>query len=67
MPGRVHVTERVARAAHHHFEFELRGRTDVKGKGPMHTYLLAGPREMACNMAGRSAHSADDLITAKRN
>lgn len=45
MPGRVHVTERVARAAHHHFEFEPRGRIDVKGKGLMHTYLLVGPRD----------------------
>lgn len=45
MPGRVHVTERVARAAQHHFEFEPRGRIDVKGKGPMHTHFLIGPRD----------------------
>ena len=59
MPGRVHVTERVARAAQHHFEFEPRGRIDVKGKGPMHTYLLIGPRDTAHNIAAvRSAAPA---------
>lgn len=45
MPGRVHVTERVACAAHHQFEFEPRGSIDVKGKGPMHTHFLVGPRD----------------------
>jgi adenylate cyclase len=55
MPGRVHVTERVARAAHHHFEFEPRGRIDVKGKGPMHTYLLVGPRDTTPNIAAGRA------------
>jgi class 3 adenylate cyclase len=45
MPGRVHVTDRVARAAQHRFEFEPRGCIDVKGKGPMYTHFLAGPRK----------------------
>ena len=44
VPGRVQVTERVARAAQHQFEFEARGQIDVKGKGAMRTYLLVGPR-----------------------
>jgi adenylate cyclase len=47
MPGRIHVTERVARAAQHQFEFEPRGRIDVKGKGPRHTHFLVGPRDTA--------------------
>jgi adenylate cyclase len=47
VPGRVHVTERVARAGQDHFEFEPRGRIQVKGKGPMHTHFLVGPRKAA--------------------
>jgi adenylate cyclase len=47
VPGRVHVTERVARAAQHQFEFEPRGPIDVKGKGPIHTYFLIGRRDSA--------------------
>jgi adenylate cyclase len=42
-PGRIHVTDRVARAAAHLFGFEARGPMQVKGKGPMTTYFLAGP------------------------
>ena len=44
VPGRVQVTERVARAAQYDFEFEARGPIEVKGKGVMGTYLLVGPR-----------------------
>jgi class 3 adenylate cyclase len=44
VPGRIQVTERVARAGQHQFEFEARGTIDVKGKGAMRTYLLVGER-----------------------
>ena len=44
VPGRVQVTERVARAAQPEFDFEARGPVEVKGKGAMRTYLLVGPR-----------------------
>ena len=44
LPGRVHVTERVALLAHHQFEFEARAPIEVKGKGTMSTYFLIGPR-----------------------
>jgi guanylate cyclase len=44
IPGRIHVTERVARAAHQEYEFEARGPIEVKGKGAMRTYFLVGPR-----------------------
>lgn len=40
VPGAVHVTERVRAHLAHTFEFEDRGTIDVKGKGPMRTYLL---------------------------
>lgn len=45
VPGRVQVTERVARAARDQFEFEERGLIDVKGKGVVRTYLLVGPHQ----------------------
>jgi adenylate cyclase len=44
IPGRIHVTERVALAANRSYEFEARGSIDVKGKGKMLTFLLVGPR-----------------------
>lgn len=44
IPGRIHVTERVALAANRSYEFEARGSIDVKGKGKMCTFLLVGPR-----------------------
>jgi guanylate cyclase len=53
VPGRVQVTERVARAAQHQFEFETRGSIDVKGKGAMRTYLLVGPRFASPTKTGR--------------
>lgn len=43
LPGRIHVTERVARAAGHLFRFEPRDPVHVKGKGEMATYFLLGP------------------------
>ena len=43
LPGRIHVTARVAEAAGHLFRFESRDRLHVKGKGEMTTYFLVGP------------------------
>ena len=42
--GGIQVTERARDRLIHAFEFERRGVVDVKGKGPMTTYLLLGPR-----------------------
>jgi adenylate cyclase len=42
VPGRIHVTPNVHERLQHEFEFEARGTIDVKGKGPMSTYFLAG-------------------------
>ncbi len=47
VPERVHVGERVARLAHDQFLFEAPVTIEVKGKGPMTTYLLIGPRSDA--------------------
>jgi guanylate cyclase len=44
VPGRIQVTERVARAASPQFEFEPRRSVTIKGKGTMSTYLLVGAR-----------------------
>jgi guanylate cyclase len=43
LPGQVQVTERVAAALGAGFTSQPRGVVDVKGKGPMPTFLLAGP------------------------
>ena len=42
--GRIHVTERVARAASPRFDFEPPQTIAIKGKGTMTTLLLIGPR-----------------------
>lgn len=42
IPGRVQVTPAVAERLDATFEVEARGLIDVKGKGPMPTYLLVG-------------------------
>jgi class 3 adenylate cyclase len=43
VPGRVQVTEGTYLRLHDDFAFESRGLVDVKGKGPIPTYLLVGP------------------------
>jgi adenylate cyclase len=44
IPGGIHVTERARERLASAFDFESRGVIDVKGKGPMTTYLLVGAR-----------------------
>jgi len=44
VPGRIQVTEQVAVAASGHYDFEPARSVDVKGKGPMTTFLLVGRR-----------------------
>ena len=45
VPGRVQVSETVYERLRSRFDFEPRGVVDLKGKGPMKTYLLIGARE----------------------
>ena len=46
VPGQIQVTERVARASHQEFDFELRRSIEIKGKGPMRTFLLIGRKSL---------------------
>jgi class 3 adenylate cyclase/PAS domain-containing protein len=43
LPGRLQVTESARKRLEGAFAFEPRGMVDVKGVGPMMTYLLVGP------------------------
>jgi class 3 adenylate cyclase len=43
-PGTIQVTERVHKGLHQGYELCPRGTIEVKGKGPMTTYLLVGHR-----------------------
>ena len=42
VPGRIHVTEATYRHLEGAYDFESRGIIDIRGKGPMHTYLMVG-------------------------
>lgn len=42
VPGRVQITQPIWERVAGEYEAELRGTVDVKGKGPMQTYLLVG-------------------------
>ena len=41
-PGTIQVTQRVYERLRHAYELRSRGTIDVKGKAPMHAYLLTG-------------------------
>ena len=43
-PGTIQVTERAHERLRHAFRLSRRGPIDVKGKGPMASYVLIGPR-----------------------
>jgi class 3 adenylate cyclase len=45
VPGRVQVTEAAHERLKDAYTFEPRGSVEIKGKGPMQTYLLVGPRK----------------------
>ena len=47
--GRIHVTERVARAAEARFDFEPREPIAIKGKGAMTTFLLVNAKPQLTN------------------
>ncbi|MBM3838542.1 MAG: response regulator [Verrucomicrobia bacterium] len=41
-PGHIHVTQATYERIRHRFQFESRGQVEIKGKGAMTTYWLAG-------------------------
>ena len=41
-PGTIQVTERAYHRLRERYELRRRGTVDIKGKGPMSTYLLLG-------------------------
>jgi guanylate cyclase len=45
--GTIQVTERAYERLRHRYELRPRGVIDVKGKGPMSSYVLVGPRRVA--------------------
>jgi class 3 adenylate cyclase len=47
LPGTIQVTERAYERLRHRFVLRERGGVDVKGKGPMTSYLLDGPRDLS--------------------
>jgi adenylate cyclase len=58
IPGAIQVTERAYVHLAVAFEFRERGVIDVKGKGPMRTYLLLGSRGPVTQSRAGSADSA---------
>ena len=44
VPGSIQVTQETYARLREDFAFEDRGEIDVKGKGPMHAWLLLGPK-----------------------
>jgi class 3 adenylate cyclase len=45
LPGAIQVTEATYDKLHHHYNFELRGPIEVKGKGTTQAYLLINKKE----------------------
>jgi hypothetical protein len=70
VPGRVQVTESAYQRLKDAFEFEPRGVVDVRGKGPMMTYLLVGrkpgsaPKTEVEFVDGPRAGERDRLVVA---
>jgi adenylate cyclase len=73
VPGTIQVTPRTHEFLRERYELRRRGRIEVKGKGPMTTYLLLGRRDQHEASASRERHDraprspaitiADDLQT----
>jgi adenylate cyclase len=55
-PGTIQVTQRAYEHLRERYELHLRGTIEVKGKRPMTTYLLLGPRDDHSGPASRDLH-----------
>jgi class 3 adenylate cyclase len=51
LPGTIQITERTYDRLREGYELQPRGQLEVKGKGPMSTYLLIGPRKRGSPLA----------------
>jgi guanylate cyclase len=51
-PGAIQVTGRTYHRLRDRYELRPRGTIEVKGKGPLSTYLLIGPRETEATPEG---------------
>ncbi|MCA1650160.1 MAG: adenylate/guanylate cyclase domain-containing protein, partial [Acidobacteria bacterium] len=58
-PGRIQVTQPVYERLRDRYLFERRGFVDVRGKGPMATWFLVGPRSRASVDGGSSPLGAE--------
>ena len=56
VPGTIQVTPRAYELLRERYELRRRGRIEVKGKGPMTTYLLLGRRDQHAGSASRDRH-----------
>ena len=57
--GTIQVTERAFERLRQRYEFRHRGTVDVKGKGPMTTYLLVGRRDAQETRSKARSHHVD--------
>ena len=55
-PGTIQVTQRAYERLRERYDFRPRGTIDVKGKGPMTTYVLLGRRDGQAGSASRDRH-----------
>lgn len=62
IPGRIQVTDGTFRRLRDQFRFEERGEIEVKGKGPLRTYLLLGPN--STEEAGTSERTGPSSASA---
>ena len=56
LPGAIQVTQRAYEHLRERYELRPRGTIEVKGKGPMTTYLLLGQRDEHGGPASRDLH-----------
>jgi guanylate cyclase len=76
LPGTIQVTQRAYEHLRKRYELRPRGTIEVKGKGPMTTYLLLGPRKEHADAPSHELHdraaqshaitAAEDRLTPSR-
>jgi adenylate cyclase len=64
VPGAIQVTARVYEQLRDHYDLRRRGTIEVKGKGPMTTYLLLRKRDRSSAKATSDSSTVDRAATA---